>query len=315
MCCRDASWEMDPNAFAEVSYSDFILINCLIFWFVCFQLTERPSQCEAEVCKCKLGRNHVAKNENSLFSFVYCTFCGGHCVHKHCYDTDEYICDECVNFTGVKVGNNELPGEQDIVELSSNSSIHIERDISNENSYDSDLSDDISVCGINGSLSDCFQSEHNITYELISTTTTPTPTIPSDTDSEEDEIKPRPINGCNSIESADDTSNDETLSANSFHSKLSAVFDEFGCTNKGTSDSMGSLHYESSSEEYDDVIKPVQLSPNKKRRIEDSSDEDSYVKNDVEFMPKQGKRQKRLSKSPVKHILRKENRNKRKTLA
>lgn len=61
---RDASWESDPNAFAE--------------------LAVRPNRCEAEDCKCDKGREF---EENSGdWDFMICLGCGSKAKHQACLE-------------------------------------------------------------------------------------------------------------------------------------------------------------------------------------------------------------------------------------
>lgn len=73
MCFRDAAWETEPNAFAE--------------------LLEVPDTCEAAECVCPQGRDY----ENTQYTLVRCDTCGSHCVHNKCLLTKEpFTCAACI---------------------------------------------------------------------------------------------------------------------------------------------------------------------------------------------------------------------------
>ncbi|KAM7350543.1 PHD finger protein 7 [Cochliomyia hominivorax] len=70
---RDAAWELEPNAFAE--------------------LLERPSECAAQVCKNKRGRR--ATNHSN--PFVMCSTCGSIAMHRLClpHGQRRFNCADC----------------------------------------------------------------------------------------------------------------------------------------------------------------------------------------------------------------------------
>lgn len=71
---RDAAWETEPNAFAE--------------------LLEVPDTCEATVCVCPQGRGY----ENTQYTLIRCDTCGSHCVHNKCLPPTKklFTCGACV---------------------------------------------------------------------------------------------------------------------------------------------------------------------------------------------------------------------------
>ncbi|XP_046388613.1 PHD finger protein 7-like isoform X2 [Ischnura elegans] len=60
---QDASWELEPNAFAE--------------------LLERHNKCDAAVCKCPKGRDYSAENPR-LWTLILCQNCGSKGIHIGC---------------------------------------------------------------------------------------------------------------------------------------------------------------------------------------------------------------------------------------
>ncbi|GBP65682.1 hypothetical protein EVAR_98395_1 [Eumeta japonica] len=75
---RDAAWELEANAFAEIY--------------------ERPSACAAAECRCCLGREHDADN-GSIWELKLCLLCGSSCVHGGCLSpqllSGHYVCTLC----------------------------------------------------------------------------------------------------------------------------------------------------------------------------------------------------------------------------
>ncbi|CAH0404046.1 unnamed protein product [Chilo suppressalis] len=74
---RDAAWELEQNAFAEIY--------------------ERPLTCNVEDCLCPMGRKHCA--ETGLWDIKLCLLCGSAGVHEGCTDEDisTYICRDCIS--------------------------------------------------------------------------------------------------------------------------------------------------------------------------------------------------------------------------
>ncbi|XP_055844688.1 uncharacterized protein LOC129911059 [Episyrphus balteatus] len=74
---RDAAWELEPNAYAE--------------------LLERPSSCSAENCRSEGGRESKTKRNE----FVFCSTCGSVAIHRRCMKTQtkNFLCNECTSFT------------------------------------------------------------------------------------------------------------------------------------------------------------------------------------------------------------------------
>lgn len=66
----------------------------MFFWF---KHSERPSECEAKVCKCSRGRKYQVDLENNRHSLVYCQYCGSHAIHLGCAAGEEFLCDECTS--------------------------------------------------------------------------------------------------------------------------------------------------------------------------------------------------------------------------
>lgn len=73
--------------------------NTRIYIPIPFQLTERPSRCSAEICKCQQGREHIAKKEKAKFSLIYCQFCGSSGIHRHCSKSRKFECKECLDLS------------------------------------------------------------------------------------------------------------------------------------------------------------------------------------------------------------------------
>lgn len=70
---RDAAWELEPNAFAE--------------------LLERPNVCSALECKNRKGPRHESENN----PFVMCRACGSKAMHKYCLapGLSSFYCNDC----------------------------------------------------------------------------------------------------------------------------------------------------------------------------------------------------------------------------
>uniref|UniRef100_A0A1Q3EXY7 Putative g2/m phase-specific e3 ubiquitin-protein ligase n=1 Tax=Culex tarsalis TaxID=7177 RepID=A0A1Q3EXY7_CULTA len=77
---KDAAWELEPNAFGE-------------------QL-ERPSECDAEVCRCPRGRDYDTMN--GKWDLRLCETCGSTCRHDLCMEvpTKNYVCNFCRPIVG-----------------------------------------------------------------------------------------------------------------------------------------------------------------------------------------------------------------------
>lgn len=69
---RDASWELENNAFHEL-YSPVF-------------------RCEAAECLSKRGREYNAAHG---FAFMSCSSCGASSVHRNCCATPDYVCEIC----------------------------------------------------------------------------------------------------------------------------------------------------------------------------------------------------------------------------
>lgn len=74
---RDAAWELEPNAFAE--------------------LLERPNKCSAIDCHAEGGRESQTKR-NEL---VICSTCGSAAIHRRCMTVQmkDFLCHECSSLT------------------------------------------------------------------------------------------------------------------------------------------------------------------------------------------------------------------------
>ncbi|CAG9790473.1 unnamed protein product [Diatraea saccharalis] len=70
---RDAAWELEQNAFAEIY--------------------ERPLACTVEVCNCPLGRNH--DSESGIWDIRVCVLCGSGGAHAGCGGGATYLCPIC----------------------------------------------------------------------------------------------------------------------------------------------------------------------------------------------------------------------------
>lgn len=72
---RDAAWELEPNAFAE--------------------LLERPNTCSAIDCR-------IQEGQNSQNDFLFCETCGSVAIHRMCMtiQVEAFVCDECLLLTG-----------------------------------------------------------------------------------------------------------------------------------------------------------------------------------------------------------------------
>ncbi|XP_071403247.1 G2/M phase-specific E3 ubiquitin-protein ligase, partial [Centroberyx affinis] len=81
---RDASWELETNAFAE--------------------LLEVYERCDALTCLCSKGRTHSAKT--GWFELVRCRLCGSRGTHRRCselaVDTRDWACLDCTQATDGK---------------------------------------------------------------------------------------------------------------------------------------------------------------------------------------------------------------------
>ncbi|XP_058825316.1 uncharacterized protein LOC131685532 isoform X2 [Topomyia yanbarensis] len=79
---KDAAWELEPNAFGE-------------------QL-ERPSECDAEECLCRYGRDY---DNNGKWDLRLCETCGSNCRHDLCMEipTKNYVCTFCRPIVGDEV--------------------------------------------------------------------------------------------------------------------------------------------------------------------------------------------------------------------
>lgn len=76
---KDASWELEPNAFDD-------------------QL-ERPSECDAEECRCRYGRDF---DDCKRWDLIMCATCGSTCRHDQCMDvpSKNYVCTFCRPIVG-----------------------------------------------------------------------------------------------------------------------------------------------------------------------------------------------------------------------
>lgn len=74
---RDASWELEPNAYEELLY--------------------RHNRCDAQVCLCQKGRTHTS----SKWPIVLCRLCGSQGIHVTCgpmnSSNSAWECDDCRN--------------------------------------------------------------------------------------------------------------------------------------------------------------------------------------------------------------------------
>lgn len=127
---RDAAWELEPNAFAE--------------------LLERPESCEASKCVCPNGREY----ENSKYKMLRCETCGSHCIHNKCLPGASgrvFQCNDCAlprisADADVDAWNDELM--MNTVDQSNAADDKLEQDISNdkdETDSESTISNDQSV--------------------------------------------------------------------------------------------------------------------------------------------------------------------------
>ncbi|CAG7827164.1 unnamed protein product, partial [Allacma fusca] len=75
---QDASWELAPNAFAE--------------------LNQMYSHCDAEECLCPQGRSYDCPNNRS-WKIVRCGSCGSSAIHYSCGQLSlaSWKCPECIN--------------------------------------------------------------------------------------------------------------------------------------------------------------------------------------------------------------------------
>lgn len=73
---RDASWELEPNAYDS------------------FQLT---LSCNAKPCLCPYGPIHAVKQSKSKWFLLKCIFCGSNAMHKLCSNnnSNQYKCADC----------------------------------------------------------------------------------------------------------------------------------------------------------------------------------------------------------------------------
>lgn len=69
---RDASWELENNAFVDLYTPTY--------------------SCEAKKCVSKRGRKF---NSVDGFAFLSCSSCGAGSVHQKCCPTPDYVCDIC----------------------------------------------------------------------------------------------------------------------------------------------------------------------------------------------------------------------------
>lgn len=76
---KDASWELEPNAFDD-------------------QL-ERPSECDAEECRCRYGRDF---DDCNRWDLIMCATCGSTCRHDQCMEvpSKNYVCTFCRPIVG-----------------------------------------------------------------------------------------------------------------------------------------------------------------------------------------------------------------------
>lgn len=76
---KDASWELEPNAFND-------------------QL-ERPSECDAEDCRCRYGRDY---DDCKRWDLILCATCGSTCRHDQCMEvpSKNYVCTFCRPIVG-----------------------------------------------------------------------------------------------------------------------------------------------------------------------------------------------------------------------
>lgn len=76
---KDASWELEPNAFND-------------------QL-ERPSECDAEECRCRYGRDF---DDCKRWDLIMCATCGSTCRHDQCMEvpSKNYVCTFCRPIVG-----------------------------------------------------------------------------------------------------------------------------------------------------------------------------------------------------------------------
>uniref|UniRef100_A0A3P8VQU2 G2/M-phase specific E3 ubiquitin protein ligase n=1 Tax=Cynoglossus semilaevis TaxID=244447 RepID=A0A3P8VQU2_CYNSE len=81
---RDASWELEANAFSE--------------------LLEVYQHCDAPICQCNNGRTHSAKL--GYFELIRCCLCGSRGTHRKCselkLDIKDWACSECTGATDGK---------------------------------------------------------------------------------------------------------------------------------------------------------------------------------------------------------------------
>lgn len=99
---RDASWELEPNAFSELAVQN--------------------RECQARVCLCSDGRDFDGGEKVRRFELMMCEYCGSHCVHRHCVDLkiSTYVCFDCRptnsdsenSFVIDITGNNYSQGDQ-----------------------------------------------------------------------------------------------------------------------------------------------------------------------------------------------------------
>lgn len=73
---RDASWELEPNAYDTLRISH---------------------SCGAEHCSCPFGAAHQNKDPSNEWHLLKCIYCGSNAVHIHCYglSSTEFKCPDC----------------------------------------------------------------------------------------------------------------------------------------------------------------------------------------------------------------------------
>lgn len=76
--CRDASWELESDAFSSLHLA--------------------PDSCDAVQCMCPRGPWFQAKWPSSEWSLLKCIYCGSKAIHVHCNQRnwEVYECEDCV---------------------------------------------------------------------------------------------------------------------------------------------------------------------------------------------------------------------------
>ncbi|XP_050087869.1 pineapple eye protein-like [Anopheles aquasalis] len=118
---RDAAWELEPNAFQE-------------------QL-ERPSECDAERCRCSDGRTV----DNRAWSLLICGCCGSTSRHRECMeepDSRVYVCQQCKPIMGDRVPE---PEEDDDDDKDSSSDTYASCESSREGEEDEEEEETVAV--------------------------------------------------------------------------------------------------------------------------------------------------------------------------